>query len=381
MTIDGVAQTLAGSFAKIAVALRGGNNRVTIDPSVTADAVLRGGPGDDTLEAGGGNDVLYAGGGRDSLVGGAGADTLVALNGSLDTLAGGSGADAFWANTGDVVDTGAADGASAVHWLDGYDDQLSAPAAVDGGASAGLPEPAITGSGITYTNFSSRPLFGAGGATPEDVVQGQLGDCYFLATLSAVAKTDPAQLKQNVVKLSDGTFAVRFVRGGKNVYEHVDAMLPTYPGGTPAYAQLGHGGSVWAAVMEKAFAFFGRHRQLRRHRGRVDERGVLRPGPQEHRHVADVHRDGAVATDPIGIEGARSRHAGGARVPAGAPLIADHAYSVDSVVADAHGTVTGLKLRNPWGIVGVGDAGNDGYVTITPAQAFAATWVVTAAAA
>jgi hypothetical protein len=56
----------------------------------------------------------------------------------------------------------------------------------------------------------------------------------------------------------------------------------------------------------------------------------------------------------------------------GAPLIGDHGYSVVSVTTDGNGNVTGLELRNPWGIVGVaGYAANGGYVTVTAAQAFA----------
>ena len=54
--------------------------------------------------------------------------------------------------------------------------------------------------------------------------------------------------------------------------------------------------------------------------------------------------------------------------PAGSPLIGNHAYTVDHVNSD--GTVT---LRNPWGVDGAGSDGkDDGYVTITAAQAFGA---------
>jgi hypothetical protein len=51
------------------------------------------------------------------------------------------------------------------------------------------------------------------------------------------------------------------------------------------------------------------------------------------------------------------------------PLIGEHAYTVVSVNTDANGNMT-LTLRNPWGIDGAGNDGNDdGYVTVTAAQA------------
>ena len=62
-------------------------------------------------------------------------------------------------------------------------------------------------------------------------------------------------------------------------------------------------------------------------------------------------------------------------VPKGAPLIGGHAYTVDHVTKDATGAVVSITLRNPWGVDGAGnDGANDGYVTITPAQALAG-WI------
>ena len=47
---------------------------------------------------------------------------------------------------------------------------------------------------------------------------------------------------------------------------------------------------------------------------------------------------------------------------------------------DASGNVISITLRNPWGVDGAGnDGNNDGYVTITPAQAFAGYLGVTVA--
>jgi Ca2+-binding RTX toxin-like protein len=72
--------TQPGAQAVQQVALEGGpgNNVIQVDPSVTLDLLLYGGPGDNTLIAGGGSDTLAAGSGNSVLYGGAGDDVLFA---------------------------------------------------------------------------------------------------------------------------------------------------------------------------------------------------------------------------------------------------------------------------------------------------------------
>ena len=76
----------SGSFAftgKMYVYGLKGNDKITIDPLITADACVFAGDGNDTVTGGGGNDILlgqagndklYGGPNRDILIGGAGAD-------------------------------------------------------------------------------------------------------------------------------------------------------------------------------------------------------------------------------------------------------------------------------------------------------------------
>jgi hypothetical protein len=47
-----------------------------------------------------------------------------------------------------------------------------------------------------------------GGADPSDVKQGALGDCYLLAALAAVAKTNPALIERMISDNGDGTYNV-----------------------------------------------------------------------------------------------------------------------------------------------------------------------------
>jgi hypothetical protein len=361
-----------GNYAQILAQAVSGNNRIAIDDSVTIPAVLDGGSGNDTLIAGAGQETLYGGTGADLLVAGPGNDTLVAIGGSTDTLTGGAGVDSYWASTGDIVKNVSAGekGLSAVHMVS------SAQAAL-------LPDPSIDMGGVTYQNFNQYPLFSTAGPIANDVVQGDLGDCYYVATLAAIAKTDPNQIRQDVVQLSDGSYLMRFMSAGQPVYEHVDPDLPASAGGGLVYAQLGPNAALWPAVMEKGFAIF---------RNQANSYANIGTGGWMDEPMTDLGlqpQDSYFASSASSlmtlIQGELASHeavtVGIITVPSGTPLIEDHAYSVDSLEYDSNGNIIGITLRNPWGEVGVaGYAANNGLITITAAQAYGAIYGVTAAA-
>jgi hypothetical protein len=117
--------------------------------------------------------------------------------------------------------------------------------------------------------------------SPNDVNQGSIGDCYFLASLSAVAHTNPALLQNAITENSDGTYSVRLYRKReqrilfwrRQVFTPVTIILyPTFPisadgtdtanpdaAANPAHA---HGGDqsangnteLWVRLFEKAYA-------------------------------------------------------------------------------------------------------------------------------
>ena len=103
---------------------------------------------------------------------------------------------------------------------------------------------------MAYKNFATNPLFSDGGPSEDDIQQGYVGDCWYLSSLSSVAKVNPDRIRQSVVDLGDGTFAVQFFRNGQAVFERVDADFATWYG-QMAYANTGKGGSLWVAVMER----------------------------------------------------------------------------------------------------------------------------------
>jgi hypothetical protein len=96
-----------------------------------------------------------------------------------------------------------------------------------------------------------------GGAAADDVGQGRIGDCYFLASLAAVAKTHPELIKRAVHENKDGTFTVTFKDKSQSVPITVDADFPEGARGQAFGRGLdvnARGPELWPAIFEKAFA-------------------------------------------------------------------------------------------------------------------------------
>ncbi len=267
---NGWTSTFTGTYASLLIRSGAGNDSVSIDPSVHINAQIFAGTGTDTLQSGSGNDTLYAGTGKDTLRAGTGNDTLVSLGGSVDSLYGGSGKDSFWCDNSTnqkVYNVRADENAyGAVHRVSSYFD--SSPVTTKAtkaskataskkvtAVSPALPEPTATSSSIAYQNFSNHPLYAPTGPSPDDVKQGEIGDCYYLSVLSDVARTDPMKIQQSILDLGDGTYLVDMVKNGQNVFVHVDSSLPTLWANQPAYADFGTDGSMWVAIMEKAWTY------------------------------------------------------------------------------------------------------------------------------
>ncbi len=382
---------VGNAFNSIVVKGGRGNDRVQIDASITAPAMIYGGVGDDTLIGGSGGDKLYGQGGTDNLEGENGDDVLVNVGDSkADLASGGAGLDTFWTDTTgteqvtDASATEIADGA--VHRVDNFygfstvrkgavrANRISTD--LNGGdlADPGLDDPTAR-----YKNFSSHPLFSGVGPSPDDVDQGYVGDCWFLSTLSSIARINPEAIRQAVVELGDGTYAVQFAHAdGSKAYVRVDGDLPTASWGGMQYAEFGADKSIWVAIMEKAYACFR-------------DGGVANYADLDGGWMSEAFTDLGYSSTEIWdaangedlFDGIAQDLADGKAVTIAinqprnnCPCVGSHAYSVVSIDTDAQGNRT-MTLRNPWGIDGAGHDGmNDGYVRVTPLQAFTSYWGV-----
>jgi hypothetical protein len=112
--------------------------------------------------------------------------------------------------------------------------------------------------GATYQN-STLPLYGPTGApTIQDVNQGNLGDCYFLASLGEVALMDPAAIENMISSNGNGTDSVGFFVDGEPDYVTVNSQLPVMSGDQWANGstlEFANGTTDdWVALIEKAYA-------------------------------------------------------------------------------------------------------------------------------
>ncbi len=374
---------------------------------------LVGDAGDDHFDGGAGNDIAWGGDGADILLGGDGDDQLVGGFGN-DRINGQAGIDKLWgegdndvlisidAAFAEYVDGGA--GAD-IMWIDRVgssqdyavgvtsSDIVQQVASFANGADRTLngdniADPTDSGTKVRFNNVvgngntqGSNPLFGSAGPRMTDVAQGNLGDCWLLAGLSAIGLDSPHTLRQNVVDFDDGTYGVRL---GNNFYR-VDNELPVWNASLSnaatsnnlRFAHLGAQNSMWVAIIEKAFAHYrtgaNTYGSLEGGWG-VEVNRAFRSTSAGEMSIRSYSSAAALANDianrwnnyqavTIGFVGSLSGNV---------PLVGNHMYTVASIIRNSAGVVTGITLRNPWGVDGAGnDGANDGFVTLTPQQIYA----------
>ena len=69
------------------------------------------------------------------------------------------------------------------------------------------------------------PLYASSGVSAEAVKQGQLGSCYFHASIAAIAHRHPDSLRLALHETGAGVYTVRFVDGGSETVQVEDAMF------------------------------------------------------------------------------------------------------------------------------------------------------------
>jgi Calpain family cysteine protease/RTX calcium-binding nonapeptide repeat (4 copies) len=222
--------------------------------------VLFGHGGNDQLHGGAGRDTLNGGTGNDTLWGDAGNDLIVTVGNGVDTVTGGPQWDNYWVDTTDTITDITADEQilGYVHTISHFRSVVyeNGPAVAVGLDPIGeaLPDPAkYPEHTASLSDYGDHPLFSSWGPTKDDIFQGNVGDCYFMAKLSAIAMQEPEYIRKLVAPLGDGSFAVRFYRNGVEDYVRVDSDFWA-SGGTLKYAREGQQGAIWVPVVEKAFA-------------------------------------------------------------------------------------------------------------------------------
>jgi hypothetical protein len=209
--------------------------------------------------------------------------------------------------------------------------------------------------------FVQGTLFGSG-VNFQDVVQGNIGDCWLMSSLEETAIQKPQMIRNMFIDNGDATYTVRFFHNGTPEYTTVDRIFPIDLNTNQyCYANMGKSCSdssvkLWVALAEKAYA-------------QLDESGWTgRPATQQSNSYASL--DAGRPTYPLSqISGVAASsgtlyaslssaleadfHAGRlitfitrATLPANAPvnLVPNHVYAMFGYFGN-----NVFAVANPWG--------------------------------
>jgi hypothetical protein len=215
--------------------------------------------------------------------------------------------------------------------------------------------------------------------SPNDINQGAIGDCYFLASLAAVAQSNPEHLENAIKDNGDGTYAVTLYvyDDGESCTEdlhprtvNITAQFPTTPAGNddanPDPGDIGHahGGDrswfglgrteLWVRLIEKAYAVINGGYANIADGGLVTNALEALTGQDYSYHGSGgrltesdiITRIGNGEALGTGTRNQASFDALSDELTSFADendIVAGHAYSV--VAADENG----ITVRNPWG--------------------------------
>jgi hypothetical protein len=107
----------------------------------------------------------------------------------------------------------------------------------------------LLGSGLAVGAWAAEPasLYGTHGVSPQAVLQGTLGSCYFHASIAALSKIAPEKLRSAISENPGGGYRVRFVDGPEEIVQAEDV----------AFARdhtFDRSEGTWVAVLMRAYA-------------------------------------------------------------------------------------------------------------------------------
>jgi len=209
------------------------------------------------------------------------------------------------------------------------------------------------------------------GINPNDVHQGGLGDCYFMAALVLLAKNDPQAIKSLITDNGNGTFVVKLYTGIGTAQETFTfsgnflsngwnmAQLSGDYINNPGATKNGWV-EIWPELLESAYAqlLMGGYREIVS--GTVSNALIALTGkPQVAVSLAGFSNQDIgqllLQAQNVGVPVAIGTFASGPgapdsiTLPSGAEVYFDHAYVLDTVNVVA-GSVVSVTLINPWGL-------------------------------
>ena len=212
-----------------------------------------------------------------------------------------------------------------------------------------------------YDVFGARGrTFLGDGMSPDDINQGVLGNCWFLAAASAIAEVPNRMEKVFLDPQRDlnknGGYGIRFYTLGVPHTLIIDDMVPLYDRGDgklkTLFSNPGSDGSMWTAVLEKAFA---KHHGNYLHIEGGDPAFAIRTmtgapfDRYDHKKISawDLWQK-LVAHDKAGDIMSAGSPAGSDKTQSSTGLVQGHAFTVLGVKETSGGDYL-VKIRNPHG--------------------------------
>lgn len=229
-----------------------------------------------------------------------------------------------------------------------------------------LADPKVLSNHVTDTTWKpvqDGKLF-VDGISSDDVVQGSIGNCFFVAALSAVAHANPDAIKNAIKDNGDNTYTVRFFQNGRSVNVTVDGDLAQSSFGSQRYGKSRTSNELWVGLMEKAYAQWKGGYDAIGNGGQSSDVTLAITGRASawsstaspallNRLFDDVKRS-AAANRPM----TAPTHPKGTSVDySGTGVYAWHMYTVLGAVEENGQKY--IQLRNPWGRSEHGSDGKD----------------------
>jgi hypothetical protein len=228
----------------------------------------------------------------------------------------------------------------------------------------GRGEPSVKGKHKDATFEDYTGDYTGRGASPSDVKQGGLGDCYLLAALAAVARANPKVIEEMIKDNGDGTYDVTIhvdtAWWGKKLEKKTIKVKSTFPtkDGKPVYSKEGETGAdgprLWVMLIEKAYAI---------HKGGYDDieggfggpameaitgkaSAIVKTSSKTEQEIADLVEAKIAAGEAItaGADWALLKSTKAKAAADGIPSL-QHEYAVSGIDK----TALTIDLQNPWG--------------------------------